>query len=503
MTDRRLSWKLLLATAAPILFAHALVFLVVISSWPHPPAESPSDAREERSAISAIAIVSLVVAILTIAVVLVLQIRRWGRLLMRIAQAARSISSGDLNAHIEASGSRELELLGRALDQMRKRLVGQVGQMDRQRRTFEKLLTELREGVVVIDGRGRVVLLNPAAIRLLNLFGRRNVEDYVGLAVERCIPQLDLQRLLTRSAASPTRSRPEEAGPSGDRAESRLEIETANGMQYLQAQATAITLPMDAAQSDLPSEGRLLVLTDITELTRSVQMKSDFVANASHELRTPLSSIRAAVETLQTLDWQSEADSARRYVSMIERHSARLEALAGDLLDLSQVEGGAARLNPERVNIESLTNEVRGHFTDRLIAKRLRLEADFSACGRPDFVANPQLVRLVIDNLIDNAIKFSESGKRIGLEWSSDASIVCFTVSDEGCGIPFEEQGRVFERFYQVERARSGSIAERGTGLGLSIVRHAVNTLRGEVTLQSTVGAGTRICVKIPQANES
>lgn len=499
MTDRRLSWKLLLATAAPILFAHALVLLVVLLNWPQPPGESSAAPQQERSAKFAIAVVSLIVALSTIAVVLVLQLRRWGRLLMRIAQAARSISSGDLHARIEASGSRELELLGRAIDQMRKRLVGQVEQMDRQRRTFETLLTELREGVVVIDHRGRVVLLNPAAIRLLNLFGRRNAGDYVGLAVERCIPQLDLQRLLTQSASAIAHANDGNREPAHERDETRLEIESASGLRYLQAQATAIALPVDASLADSNAEGRLLVLTDITELTRSVQMKSDFVANASHELRTPLSSIRAAVETLQNLDWERESESARRYVGMIERHSARLEALAGDLLDLSRIEGGAARLKPECIDIETLSAEIREHFADRIASRGLHFDVDRSACARGEFIAIPQLVRLVIDNLIDNAIKFSERGKRIRLEWTRQPETVTFAVADEGCGIPPEEQVRVFERFYQVERARSGSNIERGTGLGLSIVRHAVSTLRGEVSLRSTIGVGTRIQVTIPQ----
>jgi two-component system phosphate regulon sensor histidine kinase PhoR len=498
MTFRRLSWKLLLATAAPVLLAHALVLIWVGVEWQHATAAESSWAN---ASLRRIAIVSAIVAAGTIVILVVSQFRRWGRLLVRIAQAARGISSGDLNTHIEAHGSRELELLGRALDQMRQRLVGQVETMDHQRRTFESLLTELREGVVVTDDRARVVLLNPAAIHLLNLAGPRTVTAYTGLAVERCIPQLELQRLLARSSISPLAASSESTGDPPNRSESRLEIETPTGTRHLFAQVTDILLPAAPREVAPPRPGRLLVLTDITDLTRSVQMKTDFVTNASHELRTPLSTIRAAIETIQQLDLAAETESAERFLNVIDRQSARLEALASDLLDLSRVELTAGRFRPRPILLREFTHELHANFAQRMSAKQLRWEVDTTACARSTFDANPQLLRLVIDNLVDNAIKFTDAGKCIRFNCSSNGDSVTLSVIDEGCGILPEDQERVFERFYQVERARSEAPrGERGTGLGLSIVRHAVNAMEGSVALESTPGAGTRVSVTIPQA---
>lgn len=497
MTFRRLSWKLLLATAAPVLLAHALVLIWAGVEWQRMTAgqSSWSDGPLRR-----MALLSAVVAVVTIAILIVSQFRRWGRLLVRIAQAARGISSGDLNTHIEAQGSRELELLGRALDQMRQRLVGQVETMDHQRRTFESLLTELREGVVVTDERAKVVLLNPAAIQLLHLAGPRSVTAYAGLAVERCIPQLELQRLLIREPQTPEADAGEMEQSTVGRSESRLEIETPSGSRYLFAQVTDILLPAAPREVAPPRPGRLVVLTDITDLTRNVQMKTDFVTNASHELRTPLSTIRAAIETLQQLDLASETDSAKRFLDVIDRQSARLEALASDLLDLSRVESTAARFRPRPIVLRDFVQELHANFAQRLAAKQLRWEVDTTACRRTTFEANPQLLRLVIDNLVDNAIKFTDPGKRIRLACNGNGAAITLSVIDEGCGILPEDQERVFERFYQVERARSeGPRGERGTGLGLSIVRHAVNAMEGSVELESTPGAGTRVSVTIPQ----
>src|SRR5262249_54811227 len=146
------------------------------------------------------------------------------------------------------------------------------------------------------------------------------------------------------------------------RSESRLEIETPTGTRHLFAQVTDILLPAAPREVAPPRPGRLVVLTDITDLTRNVQMKTDFVTNASHELRTPLSTIRAAIETLQQLDLARETDSAKRFLDVVDRQSARLEALASDLLDLSRVESSAARFKPRPIVVREFVQELHANF---------------------------------------------------------------------------------------------------------------------------------------------
>jgi signal transduction histidine kinase len=241
-------------------------------------------------------------------------------------------------------------------------------------------------------------------------------------------------------------------------------------------------------------------------LANMVQIKADFAANTSHELRTPLSAIRGAVETLLDMDFTDDPESARKFLGVIDRHSSRMMAMITDLLNLSRLESSQGRFEPTTVRPREFLAELQTHYSDILLSKNLH----WQGCSEEPLetiAVNPYLLRLTLDNLVDNAIKFTESGGRISVACRRDAEqslgprSVLIEVADTGCGIPEEEQGRVFERFYQVERARSG--AARGTGLGLSIVRHAVAAMHGTVALRSKVGEGTTVTITIPQPSPS
>jgi signal transduction histidine kinase len=247
------------------------------------------------------------------------------------------------------------------------------------------------------------------------------------------------------------------------------------------------------------ASGRLLVLTDVTPLARMIQVKADFAANASHELRTPLSAIRAATETLMSIDPSRDAVAVQRFAAIIDRQSSRMEALVRDLLDLSRIESSPAPSPSGPVNLPGFLADLHARYRERLELKSLQWTTDLPS-GLPQLQANAHLLRLVLDNLVDNAVKFTASGGHIRVSaFACDEGagrFVRIEVADDGCGIPPEEQERVFERFYQVERSRSG--ADRGTGLGLSIVRHAVAALGGTVRLASEPGRGTTVSVTLP-----
>ncbi|MCC6361267.1 MAG: HAMP domain-containing protein [Phycisphaerales bacterium] len=482
MAVRRNSWRALLATTVVIASTVAAAFWLGLGAatlWP----ESP--------------VTMILLAVVTVAAIVAMtaiHTRRLRRLLRLVAQTARRLSSGDSTARIEADGTPELDLLSRAMEKMRGRLTGQIRSMDNQRQTFASLLDQLREGVVVVDDDGRVAIINPAAVELLGLTPPKGPATFVGMAVEQCFPQMEIQRLLAPTGGG------EGAALSldGGRPERRLELEIAGGTRHLLVHASEIVLPDGETAEGEPktAHGRVLVVTDITALTRNIEMKTDFVTNASHELRTPLTTIRAAVETLQQLDLDG-AGGVKRWVEMIQRQSDRLISLASDLLDLSRVESALSGFKPRSIDIRQFVEEVRNNFSEKLAARRVRLIADTSGCTRASFVADPQLLRLIVDNLVDNAIKFTDAGKEVRIAVRTDVRFVALSVIDEGCGISPEDQERVFERFYQVERARTG--IERGSGLGLSIVRHAVATMDGTVALESELGKGTTVTVTIPQ----
>jgi signal transduction histidine kinase len=231
-------------------------------------------------------------------------------------------------------------------------------------------------------------------------------------------------------------------------------------------------------------------------------MKTDFAANASHELRTPLSAIRAAVETLLNTDTNEDAESARRFMRIIDRHSARLEAVVADLLALSRLESPSRKTKPAAIDVHQFGGELSEKWAERVNEKRLHWDCAVPSSLRR-MTADEDLISMVLDNLVDNAIRFTDPGGHVSVAFRRERDALAIEVVDDGCGIPSEDQERVFERFYQIAQARSageGPPAEsRGTGLGLAIVRHAVASMGGKVSLTSQLGVGTRVLVKIPQ----
>lgn len=453
------------------------------------------------AAIGAIALLSS----LTLAVALT---RLRARLLRRLAETAQSLSAGDLSAKADVVGYDEYAMLSSALNQMRERLARQVETIDRQRLTLQALVDQLHEGVVVVGPDGHIALINPEAIQLLGLTTEEPSDHtrMIGMPLERCIPQHDLQQMLRgehpaswsagakRGVGRPARDpsvahKPEQ--------EIRIQVAGAGGDVHLLARASDITLPSGPAASGESSPGRMLVLTDITDLTRTVRIKTDFVANASHELRTPLAAVRAAVETLLEIDPARETEAARRFIAAVDRQIQRLEAMVSDLLDLSRLESPTARFEPQALSIQRELDELQARFVQRLESGKIKWETQVLNGPVQTVVAHPHLFRLVLDNLVDNAIKFTDPGGHVRVRCATGRGWTSFEVADNGCGIPEAAQERVFERFYQIERARSGQ--ERGTGLGLAIVRHAVAALNGMVSLHSKPGEGTRVVMRLAQ----
>jgi len=424
--------------------------------------------------------------------------RLWSRPIAHITAVARSLSRGDLSTRATVSGADEIALLAASLNQVRDDLVQQVQTIDHQRRTLESLLTQLGEGIVVAGPDGRIVLCNQEARELLlpDTAADNGHRDWVGRLVEECIPQLELQQLLLPGGSAA-------ATPGGTAREARVQIRGRSGPVTLMARASDFALPRPAAQPEAEETvagGRILVLTDITELARAIQMKTDFVANASHELRTPLAVIRASVETLLSLDPTQDPSRAITFLKSLERHTTRLEELVADLLELSRLESAQSPRQRSRVQLAEVFRELAERSAEAVASKQLRWETSMAAGFDGAVMVDPHLLRLTLENLVDNAVAFTGPGGTLRLSARTEADRVNIEVADTGCGIPPEEQERVFERFYQVERGRRGGAPrQRGTGLGLSIVRHAVAAMRGFVRLESQVGVGTRVTVTIPR----
>jgi two-component system phosphate regulon sensor histidine kinase PhoR len=258
-------------------------------------------------------------------------------------------------------------------------------------------------------------------------------------------------------------------------------------------------LTFDAHAERTAEGGALVVLRDVSTLSETVQMKADFVANASHELRTPIAAIKIAFETLREV-YAEDPVQAERCLRIIDGHMTRLEEILRDLLDLSRVESAEIRPYLRELNSDDVFASIKSALGP--VARQKGVEMHFVEHDDDNapilFAGDERLLNLVLKNLVENSIKFTPAQGSVTVSVTRDGDDVDFTVSDTGSGIPQEHIDRVFERFYQVDPARSGS-AGRGTGLGLAIVKHAVHAMGGRVQLRSTVGRGTVVMFNLPQ----
>jgi two-component system phosphate regulon sensor histidine kinase PhoR len=241
--------------------------------------------------------------------------------------------------------------------------------------------------------------------------------------------------------------------------------------------------------------GTVAVLHDMTEVAQLDKVRREFVANASHELRTPLTAIQGFSETLLHSENFKDATS-RSHVEIIDRHARRLGRLVADLLQLSETEGREARLELANVSIAALVDRVVRDFDAAFREKNIEVKQEVT--DDPTAWADTHAVEQIIRNLLDNACQYTEAGGRVMLSVDSDEKWVCIRVADTGVGIPEADLGRIFERFYRVDKARSR--AAGGTGLGLSIVKHLVQSMDGEISVESTPGRGSTFTLRLPRA---
>jgi two-component system phosphate regulon sensor histidine kinase PhoR len=233
----------------------------------------------------------------------------------------------------------------------------------------------------------------------------------------------------------------------------------------------------------------------MTEVAQLETVRREFVANASHELRTPLTAIQGFSETLLSSEYFKDS-TGRSYVEIIDRHARRLGRLVTDLLRLSEAEGREVKLEPANFSIVALADRVIDDLDTTFREKNIEVEREVK--GDPTIWADTHAVEQIVRNLLDNACQYTEAGGRVKVSVDCDAQWACVHVSDTGVGIPESDHGRIFERFYRVDRARSR--AAGGTGLGLAIVKHLVQRMDGEISVESTPGRGSTFTLRLPRA---
>ncbi len=400
-------------------------------------------------------------------------INRRQRFMQRLIKAATAMLEGDYNRKVDELPRGKLRQLGRTLNQLGAQWTKQLDLIEQDRTKLEAILSGMIEGVVAIGHQNRILFYNQTAQQLLNI--PPHIEETANLVEVVRIPELN-------EMIKEVRHR--------DKVVQR-EIFAYQNQEEL-------FLSSHAAPIDLKeAKGVVLVFHDITPLRRLEKIRKTFVDNASHELKTPLTAIKGYVDTLLESSTTDSATQAH-FLSQIDKNVDRLINLTNDLLSLTKIESGKMSQHYTVLDIVPIVTEAVSRHHQRIKQQRLELklllemEKDRAILVKSD----SQTLHQLLDNLIDNAIKFTHAGGTIRVRVYCQANRAILEVADTGIGIPEHELERIFERFYQVDKSRDRS--QMGTGLGLAIVKHLVQGMKGEVKVESSVGKGSQFTVSLP-----
>ena len=430
-----------------------------------------TDIRHQLQPVLTATLTALSVALLGGAAIAWIYSSRIGTRVRLIAGIAERYRRGDLTPPRLGFGDDELGTVARALDDSVQEVGRRLGEQARDRARMEAILAGMVEGVIVVDPRARLQLVNDAARQMLKLdagdegIGRPYVETVRLPAIAELVAGVLFGRAPEALQFSPPRD------PS----------------RTIMASA--------APAAGAIAHGVILVLHDITDLRRADQIRRDFVANVSHELRTPLTAIRGYVEALSEGD--VEEDERRRFLGIIARHTHRMERLVKDLLRLARLDGGQETLELTACDTHGLAEAVVADLAPAVSERRQHVEVKVHE-GADAVRADPAKLHDVLRNLVANAITYAPEHSTIRINAERAGSRVAISVQDQGPGIPDEDLSRVFERFYRVDKSRARDPG--GTGLGLAIVKHLVELHGGSVRAENAAEGGARFTITIAAA---
>ena len=404
------------------------------------------------------------------------------RPILELTRRAIQLASGGSEREVHVRSRDELEGLSRAIGEIGIQLRNKIEEISKEKDYLQTVLKGMVEGVLVVDGNGRILMANDAFRSLLSLSS--DVADKMPLEVIR---NAELEAAIRRALKS------------GETTAVELNVST-SGEKAVEVNVVGI-LP-SSEPTDKEGEGvrgAIAVFHDITRLKELEKIRQDFVANVSHELRTPLTTIKGYAETL--LEGALKEEVAFQFVQVIKRHADRLAKIVEDLLMLSKIESREFHLKVENIPILDLIHDVSDFVKEAAERKKISISQTEIP---PSLVieADRNDLEQIFINLLDNAIKYTPEGGRVIVSAiEKDRGEIEFSIQDNGIGIPKEDIPRIFERFYRVDKGRSQALG--GTGLGLSIVKHLVQAHGGKVWVESQPGKGSAFFFTLPKQPET
>ena len=375
-----------------------------------------------------------------------------------LEDVTKKIAGGDLHIRVTPTTSDEIGKLGSTFNLMADQLQGKIREvLDKQSR-YEAILTSMESGVIAVNNNYEVITINPYAMRVFGI--KQNID---GQEISKYIKDYDIVNFLD------------------------AEDEVDKEIKLLHPALRELRIKRTYIINGNERIGKVIAVQDISDLKRLENMRSQFVANVSHELKTPLTSIKGFAETLKFVE---DSETRNKFLDIIDNEAERLSRLINDILVLSKIESDVFSDNevfmPNGI-IDDVIDSLK-HLADSKNIKLILEQANAKT-----LIGNSDKFHQLVLNLVENGIKYSNDGCYVKIKSYNDDDNYVLIVEDNGIGIPEEDAGRIFERFYRVDKARKSG----GTGLGLAIVKHIVKSFNGEIELKSKVGEGSCFTVRL------
>lgn len=393
------------------------------------------------------------------------------RFLKSFIKISKKVSNKEFHLRLDNSVKGELGELSRNFNFMMETMENTIEEVEYKHLQLTSVLKSISHGILVIDIDGNIILINDEARKMIK-------SKCIGKEEGKNIKQvIHVEKILNGIEKY--------IGSKENNCEKlKLEDETVYKLKidpvYLQNSKNAII-------------GSIINIENITEIVKLENMRRDFVANVSHELKTPLTSINGFVETL-IINEDLPSDKRNRFLAIIQKESDRLKRLIEDILLLSSIES-KNNLVTENVLLYNVFKEVYEMISYIASSKHIKIYYNFED-ENVAIQAYGDYIKQLFLNLIDNAIKYTPEGGTVIINQFTRNNEITIEVIDNGVGIPKEDQDKIFQRFYRVDKARSRSVG--GTGLGLAITKHIVNSLQGNIGVESKLGEGSKFIVTIP-----
>jgi two-component system phosphate regulon sensor histidine kinase PhoR len=383
----------------------------------------------------------------------------------QVTRAAVRIAAGQYDHTIAVQSDDELGKLGHAFNKMSNTLKQSILEISDQKNKLSLILYTLNDGVIMTDIRGNILLANPAAE---NIFGFKESES-LGMPLIEALFNHEIENLLKHCLIT--------------QAKQVIQVDTNKG-KFLRVYAVPLKTEKLA--------GAVLLLQDLTELRNLQTMRRQFVGNISHELKTPLAGIKAVVETLQD-GAINDPSVAADFLNKAAFEVDSMTQLVSELIELTRIETGAAELNKEALDLNSVVKETLARLSPQLERKQLRISSILAA-DLPSVQADRERIQQVIGNILHNAIKFTSAGGQISVSTAIAGKSVITSITDTGIGISKEDLVHIFERFFKADKSRT----HEGSGLGLAIAKHIVQAHNGKIWVESQEGRGSTFAFSLP-----